>query len=83
MPANFNVPSTIIVGGGARGELAAQLKRLGASHAFLVTDEGMVKLGVADEITAPLKAAGLRVTVFSDVQPDPTDRNVLDDAGGL
>src|ERR1043166_2682323 len=80
MQSNFNVPSTILVGAGASGELATQLKRRGATHAFFVTDDGMVKLGVAEKITSPLKAADLRVTIYSDVQPDPTDGNVL---GGL
>ena len=46
----FNVPSTIIHGGGARKAVAEQAKQLGAHRILLVTDDGMVKLGVAGQI---------------------------------
>ena len=41
--SNFNVPATIIFGGGALRELAPQLRRLGVTRALLVTDEFMVR----------------------------------------
>src|SRR6185436_6436443 len=78
MAAAFNVPSTIIVGGGARREVVTQLQRHDAQRVLLVTDEGMLRLGPGREIAAILTEAGLAVSVFSGVQPDPTDHNVLD-----
>lgn len=78
MLSAFHVPATIIVGGGARREVVAQCRRHGARRPLVVTDEGMMRLGPGAEIIALLRDAGLTVSVFSSVQPDPTDRNVLD-----
>ena len=76
--AQFNVPATILIGGGALGELAAQLQRLRVARVLLVTDEFMVRSGFAPRVEADLQRAGIAVRVFSGVQPDPTEHNVLD-----
>lgn len=78
MLGQFHSPSTILIGGGARREAAAQLRRFGVRRALLVTDAGVVRLGPAGEIAAMLRAAGLDVVLYDGVQPDPTDRNVAD-----
>jgi len=78
MTSVFNVPSTIIVGGGASEEVGTQAKRCGARRVLLVTDPYMVNSGLAGRITDILKQAGIAVTLFADVEPDPTDRNVAD-----
>jgi alcohol dehydrogenase class IV len=74
----FQIPPTVLVGGGARHEAPAQLRRLGVSRALLVTDTGMVQLGPAREMADLLAKAGVEVVLFDGVQPDPTDRNVAD-----
>lgn len=73
----FNVPSTLIVGGGASAQIGQQTQRLGASRVLLVTDPGVVKLGVVDAVRQSLEAAGVTVELFDAVEPDPTDLNVL------
>jgi alcohol dehydrogenase class IV len=78
MPAAFHVPSTIVTGAGASLELPAQLKRLGARSALLVTDGHFAQNGLAERFVDLLERDGIAVSVFSDVQPDPTDRNVRD-----
>jgi alcohol dehydrogenase class IV len=78
MNAQFNVPSSIIVAGGASGQLAAQAARLGARRALLVTDAHMVATGLAKRCEDQLTAASIPVTTFSGVQPDPTEANVQD-----
>ncbi|MBW2146753.1 MAG: iron-containing alcohol dehydrogenase [Deltaproteobacteria bacterium] len=78
MVSQFNVPSTIIIGGGASKEVAAQAKRLKASRAFLVTDSYLEKAGLAGQVINYLEKEGITASIFSDVQPDPTDKNVLD-----
>ena len=74
----FHVPSTILVGGGARREVVAQLQRFAIQRVLLVTDSGMMQLGPAREIAAMLDDSGVTVTIFDRVQPDPTDKNVAD-----
>ena len=67
----FHVPSTILVGGGARREVVAQLQRFAIQRVLLVTDAGMMQLGPAREIAAMLDDSGVSVTIFDGVQPDP------------
>jgi alcohol dehydrogenase len=78
MGATFNVPPSIVFGAGAVREAGPLLGRLGAKRVLLVTDPTMVQTGLARRIVDDLGAAGFAVDVFSGVQPDPTERNVLD-----
>jgi len=83
MLAQFNIPSTVIVGGGARHQLVPQLQRLAARRALLVTDAFMVKSGVAGAMQEELTKAGIETALFADVQPDPTVQNVMDGLAAL
>ncbi len=76
MPASFNVPATIITGAGARLELGAVVQRLGARRVLLVTDAFLQASGVIGRFVERLEEQGLFVTVFADVQPDPTVHTV-------
>lgn len=78
MNAQFNVPSTIIVAGGASQQLGAQAARLGGRRALLVTDATMPASGLAKCCADQLAATNIPATVFSGVKPDPTDENVRD-----
>jgi alcohol dehydrogenase class IV len=78
MTAIFNVPGTIIAGAGASQELPAQARALGATRALLVTDGFMVSNGLAGRFVDLLESNGLPTSVFAEVQPDPTDKNVRD-----
>jgi alcohol dehydrogenase len=78
MATQFNIPSTIIVDGGASKEVGAQAGRFGVKNALLVTDSYMESCGLAEKIVDSMRGAGVNVTVFADVQPDPTDQNVLE-----
>lgn len=55
------------------GELA---REYGARHVLLVTDHGLLAAGHAERCRASLSVAGLNVTVFSDVHPNPTTDDV-------
>jgi len=72
----FDVPATILHGGGCRNQLPNLVRELGGTRVLLVTDPGLVSLGVAEEVVGMLQNHGLSITVFDDVQPDPTDENV-------
>ncbi|MBM4075377.1 MAG: iron-containing alcohol dehydrogenase [Planctomycetes bacterium] len=78
MTTQFQIPSKIILGGGSCQLLADEVKRLRAHRVLFVTDEFLVRSGVADHHAKRLIEAGLDVCVFSDVQPDPTVKNVMD-----
>ncbi len=72
----FDCPGTILHGGGARQRLPELIGFLRAQHILIVTDPGVVALGVVKEMESLLHKAGLETTVFDDVHPDPTVDNV-------
>jgi alcohol dehydrogenase len=76
--AQFNIPATIIVGGGASNEVGPQAKRFGVKNVLLVTDSYMENSGLAGKIADSMKRDDINVTVFAGVQPDPTDLKVLE-----
>lgn len=52
------------------------LKKKEIKSVLLVTDGGLVKLGLPDALVDALRKNGIKCTVFSDVQPNPTITNV-------
>jgi alcohol dehydrogenase class IV len=72
----FRIPPIIHYGPGAFEQLGPTARELGLRHALLVTDRGMVALGAAGQGQRILEQAGVGVTVFDGVQPDPTLANV-------
>ena len=78
MTIAFNIPATIIVGGGTSNEVGVQAKRFGVKNVLLVTDSYMENSGLASEIADSMKSVGINVTEFTGVQPDPIDMNVLE-----
>lgn len=83
MIAQLQIPSTVILGGGARLQLATEVQKLHVHRALLVTDAFMVLSGVADQMARQLREAGIATSVFSDVQPDPSVKNVMDGLAAL
>lgn len=74
----YFMPVVNLMGPGAVKEVGEQAKGLGAKKALIVTDEGMTKMGVADQVKDIIEASGLKVVIFSGAQPNPTDLNVAD-----
>jgi alcohol dehydrogenase len=71
----FFAPRLTLMGLGCSKEAGAQAKALGAAHVLLVTDKVLNKLGMVQQIRFGLESAGLKVTVFDGVEPNPTDKN--------
>ncbi|WP_096199468.1 iron-containing alcohol dehydrogenase [Bacillus sp. FJAT-45350] len=74
----FFIPSVNLMGVGAVKEAGPRIKSLGCQRALIVTDEGLYKMGVADQIAAYIREAGVEVEIFSGAEPNPTDKNVED-----
>jgi alcohol dehydrogenase class IV len=67
-----NWPGRILFGAGKLSTLGDEAKALGGERVLVVTTKDLVNLGVADRAETILRDAGLIVTRFDDVQPDPT-----------
>lgn len=62
----------VLVGAGSAKELCAAIAHSGTSNCLIVTDQGLVDLGLVGRIVADLEAAGVTCAVYSGVEPDPT-----------
>lgn len=65
----------IKVGPGATNEVAYDLKRMGVKHALLVTDRGVMKLGLPERVRSLIQEAGIDAEIFDDVHVEPTDHS--------
>jgi alcohol dehydrogenase len=74
----FFIPSVTLMGPGCAKEVGPKAKELGAKKALLVTDAGLMKMGVADTIAGYVKDAGVEVVIYPGAEPNPTDKNVHD-----
>jgi alcohol dehydrogenase class IV len=63
----------IKVGAGATNEVAYDLKRLGVKHALIITDRGIMKIGLPERVRALIQEAGISADIFDDVHVEPTD----------
>ena len=64
-------PGKIVFGAGQLANLGEEARPLG-QHAFLATTAELSALGLTDRVQRLLESAGVRVTRFDAVQPDPT-----------
>ncbi len=73
----FATTPRIILRDGALDDLPGILADAGARHVALVTDAGLVRAGLVAPVEARLRAAGLAVTLYDEVQADPPESIIL------
>ena len=69
---NFKVPQDIQFGMGSLAKLPELLAANRSDHVMLVSDRGLEKIGVVAKVQAIIEAAGITVTSYLDVVPNPT-----------
>lgn len=62
---------------GAAAALGALARDRGVSHAFVVTDRPLAASGVLAPVLSSFAAAGVAITVWDEVLPDPPEASVL------
>jgi len=78
MSERFVLNETSYFGRGSREEIANEIKTRGFKKVLLVTDESLLKCGVAEKVSSVLEKAQIEYTVYSDIKPNPTVKNVQD-----
>jgi len=71
MIKSFQTMRRIVFGPGSVEALGEEIRRLGGGRVLVVTDPGLKKAGVVDQVTSVLEKAKLEFSVFADVEPDP------------
>lgn len=76
----FFMPSVNFVGAGALKMASPKIKSVGFKHPLIITDKGIRAAGLLEPVIETLKkeAGVTNVSVFDDVQPNPTVQNVND-----
>ena len=73
---DFDPRTRVVFGSGKVDRLGELARELGGQRVFLVTDKGLAQAGHEQHGVDSLTAAGLDVTVFDDVHPNPTTEDV-------
>jgi alcohol dehydrogenase len=71
------MPTRALFGRGIAARVAEYVLALGGGPVLLVTDPGVAAAGLVTPVRASLSAAGIDVTVFDRVQPNPRDVDCL------
>ncbi len=69
-------PAINIVGPGALKEGIQELVNMNLGKALIVTDDGIIEVGIISKLTEELDKLGVEYSIFSKVNPNPTVKNV-------
>lgn len=69
----FNTVGRIVCGSGAALVLSDHCRQLGVGRVLLVTDPGLVTIGLVAPVHRALEASGIVVTLFAEVREDPPE----------
>ncbi|RKF13431.1 iron-containing alcohol dehydrogenase [Roseovarius spongiae] len=74
--ANWSYPTAIKFGPGRISELPAACAQTGMTRPLLVTDKGLADLPITARALDVLEQAGFGRAIFSEVDPNPNERNL-------
>lgn len=75
LTGNWSYPTAIRFGAGRISELAEACQAAGISKPLLVTDRGLADMDITRNTLDLMEQAGLGRAIFSEVDPNPNDRN--------
>src|SRR5260370_4303115 len=78
LQGNWNHPTSIKFGAGRIRELPEIVKAAGIKRPLLVTDPGLAKLSMVTDAIRANEAAGVPTAIFSDIKPNPVEKNIDD-----
>ena len=73
----FQTTRSVIVEPGSSGQLGALMAGLGCTNVLLVTDSGIMGLGLATAAIDGFSDAGVNLSIFADVVADPPEEVIL------
>ena len=76
-PFTFNTTPSLRMGAGLAGEIGQITRPICGDRVLLVTDPGMMATGLVQQVKDGLRAAGVVVTLFDQVQADPPESIVV------
>lgn len=74
---DLGLSDRVLYGRGRIAELPGLVREAGGRRAFVVTDEGVVRAGIADRVRGILDEARLGAHVHRDVEPNPGTASII------
>ena len=74
----FSTVSDVVVGADTSNQLGEMAADLGIKRVLIVTDPGIIQLGLLDSATKSLDTHKIEYSIYSDVIADPPERVVVD-----
>lgn len=74
----FKTTAKIITGAKSITTLPQEIKQLGGRNVFIITDEGIIKAGICDQVIQILKGSVKAVSVYGSVPPEPPLETIAD-----
>lgn len=78
MAVKFVLNETSYFGDNSREVLSEEIKKRGFKKVFLVSDKSLVEAGVTAKVEEILKNAGIEYSLYDEIKPNPTIKNVTD-----
>jgi alcohol dehydrogenase class IV len=75
---SYELPTKIEFGMGISERVAERVEEYGGSKVLLVADPGVLAAGVVDKVTDSLRNASVPYVVFSDIEPEPEARSIVE-----
>ncbi|MAQ16477.1 MAG: alcohol dehydrogenase [Sandaracinus sp.] len=77
MTTVWSFPTRILFGEDSAQSLPDEVKALGGTKAFIVTDAGVRGAGIIDPLVEAMQTAGIESTVFDQISSNPLESEVL------
>lgn len=68
----FSIPQNITVGRGTLGKLGEAAKKLGGTHAFIISGPHLEKMGLVAKAEGYLADAGIKADAYTDIEANPS-----------
>ena len=68
----FSIPQNITVGRGTLGKLGEAAKKLGGTHAFIISGPHLEKMGLVARAEGYLADAGIKADAYTDIEANPS-----------
>lgn len=78
MSVKFVLNETSYFGANSRENLVEEIKKRNFKKVFLVSDKSLVEARVTSKVEEILKGAGIDYSLYDEIKPNPTIKNVLD-----
>ena len=75
---SYELPTKIEFGAGISGRVPERVEECGGGRVLLVADPGVLAAGVVDKVTDALENASMPYVLFSDIDPEPEARSIVD-----